>query len=379
MLIVANGVSTAARAMIFLAVPWHVLQTTGSPVRAGLAVAAELAGMAASSLLCAPILPRWGYRATVAGSGLVAAASIAAIPLWNLTFWPLLLAVLVHGIARAPEQTAMTVIAPDLPGPADVEPDQAGRIDEYVRSGALAVGSVLAGVLIEAYQAPTTMMVGAVAIAAAAVLVGGIVRHDPVELPVPVPYSLGLRSSLVMPVAGPGSSVLAIAAGAGLAVETAALNGVVLPVYAHDVLHSPLALGLIAGLFAAGIVVGSALHEFVHPVQSPRFALLLVFVNVSRLCVLALRPGLPVILVWTSVAGAAVGPTMETPTIVRYAQVSPPFRALLDGGTRGKLFAAAPVGAVLAGLAVVGIGLTATLWVIAGLMFVLITIPALAV
>jgi hypothetical protein len=64
--------------------------------------------------------------------------------------------------------------------------------------------------------------------------------------------------------------------------------------------------------------------------------------------------------------------------MVRYASMSPAFRALVDGGVRGRLFAAAPLGAVLAGLAVTGIGLTATLWVIAGLMLLLITIPALA-
>jgi hypothetical protein len=133
--------------------------------------------------------------------------------------------------------------------------------------------------------------VGAVVIAAAALLVGGIVRHDPVELSVPVPYGLGLRPSLIVPVGGPGSPVLAVAAGAGVAVETAALNGVVLPAYAHDVLHSPVALGLIAGLFAAGITVGSALHEFVHPVRSSRFALLLVFVNVSGSACWRCAPG----------------------------------------------------------------------------------------
>ena len=50
-----NLLTAGAVMMIHLTIPWQVMQTTGSPVRAGLSVAVELAAFSVSCLLGTPL------------------------------------------------------------------------------------------------------------------------------------------------------------------------------------------------------------------------------------------------------------------------------------------------------------------------------------
>ena len=90
--------------MTFLALPWFVLQTTGSPTRMGIVLAAELAPIAVLGIPSGTVVARFGARRTMIVSDLARVPLIASIPILHALGWlsfPLLL-VLVAPRRRVP-------------------------------------------------------------------------------------------------------------------------------------------------------------------------------------------------------------------------------------------------------------------------------------
>jgi MFS family permease len=363
-----NLLTSAAVVMIHLTIPWHVLQTTGSPVRAGLAVAVELAAFAVSCLLGAPLAEYVGYRLTVIVSGLLSAGTVLAIPLLHLGFGQLLMAVALFGLVRAPGHGTALAMTADMGASTGISLHRTAVADEYGRHLSQVAGALLAGVLIAAHGTTTTLTAAGAVLAATSVLTAPLLPPHP-KLPSGLSYPDALRQMVALPVGlGSVASTLMLL-GLGIGVADAF---VLIPLYANDVLHSPTALGLMAGLMAAGIMVGSALHDWLGPITSIGLFSVFILVGNARYGVLATEPGLALVLVAMVIAGLMAGPTAQEPALSRYAQVPPPARVLVIGAAAGKQSALGPPCALLAGVAVVGIGLTASLWVFAGLSIVLI-------
>ena len=90
-LLLANAVSLTGNTLTFVAVPWFVLQTTGSAARTGLAGGAAFLAAVLAGLFGGPIVDRLGFRRTSVLADLASCASVAAIPLLHntvgLAFW----------------------------------------------------------------------------------------------------------------------------------------------------------------------------------------------------------------------------------------------------------------------------------------------------
>lgn len=368
-----NLLTSGAVMMIHLTIPWQVLRTTGSPVLAGLSLAVGLAAFSVSCLLGAPLGERVGYRATVAVSGLLSAGAVLAIPVLHLGFGPMLMALALFGLVRAPGHSAALAMTTDLAAGSGISLHHMAIVDEYGRHLCQAAGSVLAGVLIAAHGSSTALAVAGAVLAAAAILVTPIlaVLLRPVrpKMTSGLSYAEALRQMVALPVGRSpvASALMLLGLGIGLADVF-----VLLPVYANDVLDSPIALGLMAGSMAAGIMVGSALNDWLGPINSIGLFTVFILVGNARFGVLAIQPGLTLILVMMAIAGLMAGPTEQEPALSRYARIPPPLRPLVIGAAAGKQFALGPPCLLLGGIAVAGIGLTAALWVLGGLTVVLI-------
>jgi MFS family permease len=367
-----NLLTAGAVMMIQLTIPWQVMQTTGSPVLAGLSVAVELAAFSVSCLLGTPLAERVGYRATVALSGLLSAGAVLAIPLLHLGFGQMLMAVALFGLARAPGQNTVLAMTPDLAAGNGISLHRMAIADEYGRQLFQAGGMVLAGVLIAGPGSSTALAVAGTVIAAVTILTATILAALLVPVHPKLTSGLSYTETLWQMVAVPvgrsrvTSMLMLLALGVGLADVF-----VLIPVYASDVLHSPTALGLMAGLMAVGLMVGSALHDWLGPITSVGLVAVFVLVGSARYGVLAIQPGLTLILVTMVIAGLVAGPTEQEPALSRYARIPPAVRTLAIGAATGKQTALGPPCLLLAGVAVAGIGLTASLWVLAGLTVVL--------
>ena len=80
----ASVVSAAGGALTALAVPWLVLQTTGSAGRAGIVAACAIGPVVVSALAGGLLVDRGGSRRVSAAADLLSGAAVAAIPLLAL-------------------------------------------------------------------------------------------------------------------------------------------------------------------------------------------------------------------------------------------------------------------------------------------------------
>jgi MFS family permease len=179
-LVAARAVSQVGSEMTFLALPWFVLTTTGSPAKMGWVLAAELAPVALLGLPSGSLVNRLGAYRTMLGCDAARAALVCAIPALHaagaLTF-PLLLA-LVFGIGcfMAPYGGAGAALVPELVGDDETLVARVNALREGTGHGALIVGPALAGVLIGFAGASAVLYVDAATYLLSFLLLATLVR-----------------------------------------------------------------------------------------------------------------------------------------------------------------------------------------------------------
>jgi len=183
-LLVAEIVSTTGSQMTWLALPWFVLRTTGSPTRMTLVVVAELLGIACLGLPGAKVLGRAGAWRTMVVCDGARAPLMLLIPVlhWtgDLSFGGLLAIAFALGTLWAPYFTAQKMIVPELLGEDEALVSRASALFQGATRVTMLLGPVLAGVLISVVSAPAVLVVDAATYVVAAALVAGFVpRSEP--------------------------------------------------------------------------------------------------------------------------------------------------------------------------------------------------------
>jgi MFS family permease len=180
----SNTISAVGDVLMFIAVPWFVLQTTGSVVQTGVAAFFSTAAVAASALLGAPLVDRLGFRRASVVSDLASGASVALIPLFyetvGLPFWALLLLVFLAGLLTPPGATARAAMVPDLAELAQVRLERASAASDGATRLSRFIGAPLAGVLIAFIGPGNLLWIDAASFAVSALLIG---RAVPALLP----------------------------------------------------------------------------------------------------------------------------------------------------------------------------------------------------
>jgi len=365
----ANVLSICGTTMTYLAIPWFVLETTGSPVRTGLVLGVEVAGVVVTSVLGGPIVDRLGHKRGSVLSDLVAAVAVTVIPVLHLTvglpFWVLVALTGALGASRAPGETARGAMLPALIELAGTTTHRAMSAYEGVSRTARALGAPLAGVLIAVASAPSLLLIDGATFLISAALVSGLVtdgaRRQPVhsylgELRTGFAY---LRRDRLM-----GAIVLMIMFTNALDMATQA---VLFPVYAKDVLHSSVALG--------AAVIGNTVYGWIgHRLPNwPTYTVAFLITGAPRYFLLAAQPGLPAILVLMVVTGLGCGAINPVIGVVELRRLPTELRAKVLGLIAGGVLAIAPLGAVLGGVAVAAFGLAPTLLLV-GVLYLLATL-----
>ena len=180
----SNTVSAVGDVLMFIAVPWFVLQTTGSVVQTGVAAFFSTAAVAASALLGAAVVDRLGFRRASVVSDLASAVSVALIPLLyetvGLPFWALLLLVFLAGLLTTPGATARAAMVPDLAELAHVRLERATAASDGATRLSRFIGAPLAGVLIAVIGSGNLLWIDAISFAFSALVIG---RAVPALLP----------------------------------------------------------------------------------------------------------------------------------------------------------------------------------------------------
>lgn len=366
-LLAANAISIAGNTLTALAIPWFVLQTTGSVRQTGLVGFFSLLPFVLSAGLGGALVDRLGYRRISIVADLASGVSVLLIPLlYHTVGLPLavLLALVAAGaLLDAPGQTAREAILPELVERAGTTIERGASLLDGVSRGARMVGAPVAGVLIAVLDPANVLFVDAATFAVSALLVrvfigssrsaGAVGSHG---------YLAELREGFVY--LWRDRLVRAIVA---MVVVTnmldAGMAGVLSPVYADRVLDSVVALGLMGGALSAGAFAGTLLFAW-HGHRLPRVQTLVLAFTVGgalRFFVLAVEPGLVPILVWNVLAGIGIGAVNPIFGTLQYERVPERLRGRVFGAVTAGVLAAAPCGALLAAGCVGVLGLRGTL------------------
>ena len=151
----------AGNAAALVAIPWFVLQTTGSASKTGITAAAGIVPVIVSGLFGGPYVDRLGYRRASIVSDLASFAAVAAIPLLystvGLAFWQLVLLVFLGALLDAPGVTARASMLPEVAEPAGWSLERVSGAAAAVNRAARLAGAPIAGLLI-AFVGPTNVL-----------------------------------------------------------------------------------------------------------------------------------------------------------------------------------------------------------------------------
>jgi len=378
-LFAANAVSLTGNVAALVAIPWFVLQTTGSATKTGITAFAGLLPVVLSGLFGGALVDRLGYRRTSIVADVASALAVAAIPLLHSTvgleFWQLVVLVFLGGLLDAPGGTARAALLPDVATRAGWSFERATGATAVVERFARLAGAPLAGVLIAATGATNVLWIDAASFLVSAALVAvGVPRPAVEREPRKTSYRRELREGYAFLRADRTLAVLVFIVSLTNLFDAVAM--IALPVLAHDIYESALSLGLMTAAGGAGSVLGALAFAAIGHRLSRRavFTWGFIFVTLS-FPVAAFFPPLAVLLVAKTISGLASGPLNPVIDTVFMERVPAGMRGRVFGVTQAAAWVAIPLGVLVAGAVIEAIGLRATL-LLSGAAYLTITIAA---
>ncbi|MGC4106587.1 MAG: MFS transporter [Thermomicrobiales bacterium] len=259
-LLATNLISGLGNAMTSLAVPWFVLETTGSASRTGLTAAVALVPMVVMSFFGGALVDRTSRRGLSIFADVMSAVFLAAIPLlhlMDLLSFPTLLALMFLGaIFDSPGATARQAMVPDLAAQGDVSLERVNSLFGVNQAVSMLAGAPIAGLMIAWLGAVDVLWFATgtfvVSILGMALLVPALPRAEPSGEDFLEDVKIGVRYVW-------NNSLLRTAILASLVMNMviSPIVGVAVPVLAKDRFGDASSLGLMMSGFGAGILVGS--------------------------------------------------------------------------------------------------------------------------
>jgi MFS family permease len=381
-MLAANVISVAGNSLTQLAVPWYVLQSTGSSARAGIVAFCSLFPVAVSASVCGPLIDRVGRRRMSVISDLACGASIAAVPLLQLggglRFWMLCALMACAGACSVPGATARGVLVPALAQRAGARLVRVASLYDGAARCAAMIGAALGGVLIAAFGASHVLLADAATFGVSAGIVASGLRGLPAAgTPDPTAatgYGPALREGF--------RGVLRTPLLLGICLTTLAAQGldqgwssVLLPVDVRAKFGSVVDLGVLETVFALCALAGALLYGAVgHRWRRwPVFTAAFLIVGMPRFAVAACTGTVAPLAVMMAIEGLACGALNPIRTTVVYEIVPDHLRSPVVSAMTAAGMAAAPFGGLITGIFVATAGLFTTTLVI-GCVYLAVTL-----
>ena len=162
-LIAAELASLTGSAMTFIALPWFVLQTTGSTAKMSWVLAAELLPVVLVGIPAGSVIVRLGAKRTMLISDAVRAPLLIVIPILHrsghLSFPALLAVTFAIGVFTAPYFASARMVVPEIVGDDERLVAQVNALLAGANQITQIAGPVLAGLLIAAVGPSTVLVV----------------------------------------------------------------------------------------------------------------------------------------------------------------------------------------------------------------------------
>ena len=390
----AEAISLLGTRISMIAIPWLVLTTTGSPTKTGLVAFAEITPMVLFKACGGPLADRVGPRRMAITADTLSLVAVGLIPLLHhtgaLTFPILLVLVAVAGALRGPGDAATTALIPALVERAAVPYERATGLASAIERGATMVGAAIAGGLVATLGAANAVAVDAASFGVCALLLLLTTRSledrgrgrresvEPAEAETPTSYVAELRAGWRFL---RGDAVLM-----SLCVMVAVTNlldlawsAVLLPVWARDSGAGVGAVGLVFSVWGGASMLG-ALVAAAYGTRLPRFATYLVaflITGIPRFVLFAIGVPLWVILAMCVIGGASSGFLNPVLGAVQFERIPREMVGRVTALSSALCWSLMPLGGVLGGLLVSGIGLSPALLLVGFTYFAATMSPAL--
>ena len=377
-LFAANTISLVGDALMLIAIPWFVLQTTNSVTKTGITAFFETLPTFISAFLGSALVDRLGYKHMSVVSDITSCISMALIPLLydtiGLAFWQLLVLVFLAGFFQAPGSTARSSLVPDLAPLARMPLERANAASDGIRRVSIFIGAPLAGILIAILGTSNLLWLDAISFAISAALIG---------LAVP-------RLSAAQRKEGEGSYLTDVLTGLRFIRQNQLIMAIIftvmitnlldeafftvaLPAYVKHFFGSAVILGVFSSCVGGAAFVSTIIFGAIGHRLPRRLTFALGFMTLSlRFFVFALVPFLPVLIIANIISGLGAGPLNPIMSTVEQEVVPPEMRARVFGTTTAGAYIAIPLGAFFCGYLIQWAGILPSLFVL-GVCYLLTT------
>jgi MFS family permease len=372
----AAGLSTFANAMVVLALPWLVLERTGSPTFAGVIAAATTLPMLLGSVFAGTVVDLWGSRRTAITADLLSAGSVTAIAVMDLAggFSLQALAVLafVGSLFDLSGVTARKVLLPAVAERAGRRLETVNGIHELVKATALVAGPALGGVLIGVAGASTALAVAAIAPALAALFTLLVRLQTPGRgRPSFQTAWRGARDGMSAVWRDPLLRLTGLM-GVTLYMVYLPIAGIVLPTYFNSQ-NAPERLGLFNVTLAVGGIAGALAYTFWgHRLGRKQTFVIAMITGAAGLLAMSVLPPYPILLVLAAIVGMAAGPIGPLMNLASQLRSTEQMRGRVVGIMTSSGYVGGPVGYLVGGPLVDHLGPQTAFIVLGTLLFVLV-------
>jgi MFS family permease len=370
-LIIANAISLVGSSLTAVAIPWFVLETTGSAGKAGLSGAFAFLPAFFAGIFGGALVDRFGARHSAMVADLVSGSAILMVPVLyhtiGLQFWQLLILVLLGSLLDIPGVTARRALLPELAQLGGVRLERVNAMLEGNWQISILLGPPIAGVLIGFLGAANVLWIDAasslISFTAILLLVPANV-HEHIRA-VSQGYIRDLRTGLHFlwrdQVLRWISLMLAISNAFG-----APFFSLIMAVYIKERYDDPRYLGVLLSATGIGLLVGTTLYGAVgyrwSRAHIMRASLLVLTISFWPF---GFELPFPVILACVAIGGLADGPLNPLLVTVRLERIPVELRGRVFAATSAmaQMFPAFTI--PLAGWMIEKIDLTPTVLILA--------------
>jgi MFS family permease len=371
-LYLADAISVTGNVLALVAIPWFVLEQSGSAALTGIVAFFTTLATVLASFFGGTFVDRLGFRRMSVISDVASGVSIALIPvlhwaLGGIETWLLIGLVFVGALLDAPGTAARSSMLPDVAAIAGTPLERAAGISQAIRRGGTMLGAPIGGALILLVGTEGVLVVDAASFGVSALLIGLLtptVRHAPAEDAEPAARP-GYLGELLVGIRFIWSDRLARAIVATIMLTNfldAPLFSVLMPVYVRDVYGSAVQLGILLGAFGGAALVSSLVFGAIGPRLPRRLTFGLAFVVAGLpFWVLAASPPFALAVAVSAVMGLAAGPINPILSTVMFERVPPEMRGRVIGPLTAGAWVAMPLGMLMAGFVSEAFGVIAAL------------------
>jgi MFS family permease len=356
-LFIANAISLAGNVITMIAIPWFVLQTTGSATKTGITGFFTILPVVLAGFLGGTIVDRLGFKRTSIVSDLASGVTVALVPILHFTigleFWQLMVLVFLGALLDTPGGTARAALLPELAELAGVPIERATSLTHVIERSARLVGAPLAGLLIGLIGTANVLWLDAASFFVSAAIVWILVprirlAHEDESKTGRYLDELkdGLRfiahDRLIL------SIVIMVMLTNFL---DAIFGGVLQPVYVKEEYGDALNLGLLISANGGGAVIGGLIFAAIGH-RLPRHATFVgaFLLTGLRFWVYVLYPPVWILIVVTLICSIGAGPLNPIIGAIEFERIPAHMRGRVFGAITAGAWIAMPLGMLLGGI-----------------------------